>query len=363
MRVALFVSRHSYRARAFLDAARALGIEAVVVTDHRPPIRSAGVVHVDELDQLARVDGVVAADDWGVPFAAQLAERLGLLGSSVDAVAATLDKWLLRERLGVAGLRQPRRNPERGPWIVKPVDRSAGEGVVLVHSVDARDRAIDAARVRYSNEPLVESFIEGPEVLIEGIVVDGALRVIASFDKPGDRSGPTFPETMLVAPSVHEPEASAEAARACAALRLHHGPVHVEIVMSAQGPVALEVHARSIGGLCSGVVACEPSLEQLIVIAALGRPLAFTRAPGATGVFMLPVPQAGRLVAVDGIDEAQAVAGITGIDINAIGQDLVPLPERGEYIGFVYAAAPTTNAVGRALAEATARLRYRFVGA
>jgi hypothetical protein len=193
-------------------------------------------------------------------------------------------------------------------------------------------------------------------VAIEGIVVDGALRVIASFDKPGDRTGPTFPETMLVAPSVHEPEASAEAARACAALRLHHGPVHVEIVMSAEGPVVLEVHARSIGGLCSGVVACEPSLEQLIVTAALGQPIAFTRTPGATGVFMLPVPGAGRLLAVDGIDEARAVAGITGVDITALGQDVVPLPERGEYIGFVYASAPTTFAVERALREAVERL-------
>jgi predicted ATP-grasp superfamily ATP-dependent carboligase len=352
VRVALFVSRHSYRAGAFLDATRALGVEAVVVTDHRSPIEGEGLVHIAELDRLGGIDGVVAADDWGVPHAARLAERVGLIGSGAEAVEATLDKRVLRTRLAAAGLRQPHQNPERGPWIVKPVDRSAGEGVVLVNSVDERDRAVDAARVRYGHEPLVESFIEGPEVVIEGIVVDGVLRVMASFDKPGERTGPTFPETMLVAPSLHEPEAAAVAARACVASQLRQGPVHIEVVMSVDGPVVLEVHARSIGGLCSGVVATEPSLEQLIVTAALGQPLAFTRTPGATGVFMLPVPAAGRLLAVDGIDEACAVAGITGVDITALGQDVVPLPERGEYIGFVYASAPTTFAVERALREA-----------
>jgi predicted ATP-grasp superfamily ATP-dependent carboligase len=363
------MSRHSYRARAFLDAARALGVDTVVVTDHRPPLGGVGAVHIDDVDQIHGIDqlhsiaGVVAADDWGVPFAARLVERFGLLGSSADAVAATLDKRLLRERLGNAGLRQPVQNPTSGPWIVKPVNRSAAEGVMLLHTGDDRDRAVNAVRVRYGHEPLVESFVEGPEVVIEGIVQNGVLQVVASFDKPGERTGPTFPETMLVAPSIHEPEASAEAARACEALKLRHGPVHIEIVMGSEGPVVVEVHARSIGGLCSGVVACEPALEQLIVIAALGQSLAFTRTPGATGVFMLPVPRAGRLLAVDGTDKALEMAGVTGVDVTALGQDLVPLPERGEYIGFVYAAAPTTAAVEHALRDAVALLSYRFVGA
>jgi hypothetical protein len=363
VRVALFVSRHSYRARAFLEAVRVLGLDSVVVTDHQPPLAGTGVVHIDDVGRIDDIDGVVAADDWGVPFAAELALRLGLRGSAPDAVAATLDKRLLRQRLTAAGLRQPAQNTAVGPWIVKPIDRSAGEGVVLTHTLHDRARAATDIRVRYGHEPIVESFVVGPEVAIEGIVVDGVLKVLASFDKPGDRSGPTFPETMLVAPSTYEPEASAEAARACATLGLVHGPVHVEVVMSTSGPVVLEAHARSIGGLCSGVVACEPSLEQLIVLAALGRPIRFTRPPGATGVYMLPVLRAGRLRAVDGTEIGRAVPGITGIDVTALGRDVVPLPERGDYLGFVYAASPTAGAVEHALREAVSVLRYRFVGA
>jgi hypothetical protein len=363
VRVALFVGRHSYRARSFLDATRSLGVSTVVVTDHQPPIASTGVEHVERVDRLVGVDGVVAADDWGVPFAAQLAGRLGLPGNRVDAVAATLDKKLLRARLADAGLRQPQQNPAIGPWIVKPVDRSAAEGVVLARTPRERDSVVRRTRGRYGHEPLVESFAAGPEVAVEGIVVDGTLRVVASFDKPGERVGPNFAETMLVGPSVHEPEASAEAARACAVLGLRHGPVHVEIVMTDDGPVVLEVHARSIGGLCSRVVACEPPLEQLIVRAALGQEIAFTRSPGVSGVYMLPVPRPGRLRAVDGVDEARALPAITGIDVTALGQNVVPLPERGDYIGFVYAAAPTANTVEGALTEAVSLLRYRFVGA
>jgi predicted ATP-grasp superfamily ATP-dependent carboligase len=338
-------------------------VDAVVVTDKRPAIESAGVMHVDQLEHVVDIDGVVAADDWGVPFAACVAERLRLRGNTADAVRATLDKRILRDRLVAGGLRQPAMNGSIGPWIVKPVDRSAGEGVVLMHTASSRDEAVAAGRARYGYEPLVESFIAGAEVVIEGIVDDGRLHVITSFDKPGDRIGPTFPETMLVSPSIHEPEASAEAARACEVLQLRHGPVHVEVVMGADGPVVVEVHARSIGGMCSAAVACDRPLEQLIVLGALGWLPAIARRPGSLGVYMLPVPRAGTLLAVDGVAEAEAVPGITGIDITALGRTLATLPERGEYVGFVYAAAPTTAAVEHALRDAVALLTYRFVGA
>jgi predicted ATP-grasp superfamily ATP-dependent carboligase len=363
VRIALFVGHQSYRARAFLDATRSLGVDAVVVTDRRSAIESPGVVHVDQLEHLVDIDGVVAADDWGVPFAARLAERLGLPGNTPDAVTATLDKRVLRDRLVAGGLRQPTLNGSGGPWIVKPVDRSAGEGVVLVQTASSRDEAAAACRVRYGHEPLVESFVAGPEVVIEAMSVDGRFHVVASFDKPGERIGPTFPETMLVSPSIHEPEASAAAARACAVLKLPHGPVHVEVVMGDDGPVVLEVHARSIGGMCSAAVACDPPLEQIIVLGALGRLSAIARRPGSVGVYMVPVPRAGTLLAVDGVVEAEAVPGITGVDITAVGRTLATLPDRGEYVGFVYAAAPRPDEVERALADAVGKLSYRFVGA
>ncbi len=364
-RVALVVGRHSYRARAFLDATRTLGIDSVVVTDHRPPLAGDGVVHVDDIDDvraLGHIDGVVSADDWGVSIAARLATRLGLIGNTPDSVAATLDKRLLRARLGAAGLRQPEPSDD-GPWVVKPVDRSAGEGVVLVTTVAERDRVILTTRARYGHEPLVEGFVSGPEAIIEGVLVDGRLHVAASFDKPGDRGGPTFPETMLVSPSGVEPEAVEAASAACRALDVRNGPVHIEVIIGRDGPVVIEVHARSIGGLCSAVVATDPPLEQLIVLAAIGRPATFARRRTSTGVFMLPVPQTGRLIAVDGLPDASAVGDITGIDITALGRDVVALPERGEYLGFVYAAAATPERVERALGDAVAKLSYRFVGA
>lgn len=360
MRVVLVVSRHSYRVGAFLDAARALEFEAVVVSDHRPALATAGTVHIDDVDRMpGPVDGVVATDDWGVPLAARLAGKWGTPGHPPESVEATLDKRILRERLGRAGLRQPSTSGH-GPWIVKPPHRSASEGVTLARTPVERDSAVVASRARYGVEPVVEEFVDGPEVIVEGLLVDGHLHVVASFDKPGERLGPTFPETMLIAPSSREPEAVAAAAQACAALGLRDGAVHVEVVVADVGPVVLEVHARSIGGRCSSVVAVTPALEELILLAAVGRFPGFIRHPGATGVYMLPVPRAGRLIHVDGVDDAAAVRGVTGVDITAVGRVVVPLPERGEYLGFVYAAAPTPSVVEHALRTAVEHLVPRF---
>ena len=47
----------------------------------------------------------------------------------------------------------------------------------------------------------VESFIEGREFAVEGILTGGRLRVLALFDKPDPLDGPYFEETIFVTPS------------------------------------------------------------------------------------------------------------------------------------------------------------------
>lgn len=335
MRVALLASHSSYRISAFQRAADQLGIDLVVVTDATSPLvpRDIGVV-----------DATVAADDWGVTH------------------PAALDKRVFRAALRAAGLRQPIAGPMAGPpWIVKPANRSGGEGVHLIQTPHALLAAIASLEERYGEEPMVEEFIAGPEVIVEAIVVAGRFHVVASFDKPGPRDGPLFPETLLVGPSAVEASVVSTAAQACAAIGLTDGPAHVEIVAS-DPPVVLEVHARSIGGRCSTAVDVTPSLETLILQGALGLPLAFRRGVGATGVSMLHVPRAGRLVGVDGLDVASAIAGVTGVEITALSQWVEPLPQRGDYLGFIFAAAATNAEVECALRSATNALTYRFEG-
>ena len=123
----------------------------------------------------------------------------------------------------------------------------------------------------------------------------------------------------------------------------------------------LELAPRSIGGLCSRALRFPggASLEEIVLANALGRPVPAAVGPACpSGVFMLPVPRAGVLRAVEGRDSALAVPGVTGLTITIPpGQRVRPLPDGDRYLGFVFAEADTPAGVQRALTAAVARLR------
>jgi biotin carboxylase len=285
----------------------------------------------------------------------------------------------MREALRAAGVAQPAfavvqpgsdGRAEAGslgfPVVVKPVDLAASRGVIRCDEPGALAAVL--ARVRAVAGPdahvLVERFVPGTEVAVEGIMRSGALDVLAVFDKPDPLDGPYFPETIYVTPSRHDTTGvTGEVARAAAAIGLRDGPVHAEARITPGGaPVVLEVAARTIGGLCSRTLqfGLGVSLEELVVRHAIGRPLGNLEpvAPAA-GVLMLPTERAGVLRAVAGVDEARAVPGIAGVEITAVpGSELVPLPEGDRYLGFVFARGPDPATVEAALRTAWSRISF-----
>ena len=212
---------------------------------------------------------------------------------------------------------------------------------------------------------LVERFIPGPEVAVEGLMCDGRLTPLAIFDKPDPLDGPTFEETLYVTPSrlpgAAQAELVATSERAARALGILEGPVHAELRLAALGPTILEVAARSIGGLCSRTLrfGAGISLEELLVRHALGLPVEVAREARAAGVLMLPIPRAGRLHAVRGLELARAVPGVCDVVITVRpGERLVPLPEGHSYLGFAFARGETAAEVEAALREVQARLSF-----
>jgi biotin carboxylase len=256
--------------------------------------------------------------------------------------------------------------------VVKAVSLSASQGVLRADDPAA---AVEAARrirqvldeaERPASEPLlVEGYLPGPELSIDGVLNDGDLTVTAVFDKPGMPDGPTFEETLLVSPSRLAAGTLAAAVRTAAdaarALGLVTGPVHAELRICDRGPAMLELAPRSIGGLCSRALRFPggASLEEIVLANALGRPVPAAAGPARpSGVFMLPVPRPGILRAVEGRDGALAVPGVTGLTITIPpGQRVRPLPDGDRYLGFVFAEADTPAGVEQALTAAVARLR------
>ncbi|HEX7125329.1 MAG TPA: ATP-grasp domain-containing protein, partial [Thermodesulfobacteriota bacterium] len=219
-----------------------------------------------------------------------------------------------------------------------------------------------------ARELLVERFVPGREVALEGLLLAGRLLRLALFDKPDPMDGPFFPETIYVTPSRLparvQADIDAAVGRAAAALGLHDGPVHAELRVNDAGAWILEVAARSIGGHCSRALRFESgyTLEELILLQALGRELAPpVREQRPSGVLMLNPPSAGRLEAIHGVAEAREVPGVTEVSITAhVGQALVPLPEGAQYAGFVFARGETPEAVEAALREAGRRIRFEI---
>ena len=262
------------------------------------------------------------------------------------------------------------------PVVVKPLRLSGSRGVIRADKADEFVNAWERARrivlregvSLEDGELLVERYLPGIEVALEGLLTKGALRTLALFDKPDPLEGPFFEETIYVTPSrlpvLTQAAISARTTEAAAALGLREGPVHAELRINREGVWLIEMAGRSIGGLCSTVLefGAGISLEELILRHAVRLPLPSTaRAGGAAGVMMIPIPKGGILREVAGVEEALTVAGVTGIEITApLNQPLTPLPEGASYLGFIFARGETPETAERALRDAHARLVIRI---
>ncbi len=408
-RVLLLLPTSTYKTRDFLEAAENLGVEVVVGSEESSTLESLRpdrLITLDFLDPqgaVARVlkfharhplDAVVAVDEETAVAAAAIAAALGYPHHSAEAAVRSRLKHRMREALAAGGVPHPSftsartgddpRLLSRGltyPLVLKPVFLSGSRGVVRVDDRDSFIRRFEwlaallaAPEMRAhggdeANVVLIEEYVEGREVALEGLLTEGQLRTLALFDKPDPLVGPFFEETIYLTPS-RLPEAaqrevlrvSAEAARA---IGLHHGPIHAELrLREGETPVVVEIAGRSIGGLCARTLrfGLGISLEELVLRHALGRDVSdLTREAGASGVMMIPIPTAGTLEETLGLEDARAVAGIEEIAITAHrGKTLVPLPEGSSYLGFIFARGREPEMVERALREAHARLSFEI---
>jgi len=405
-RVLLLIPSATYRAPDFMEAAGKLDVQVVVGSDQRQALEAivpgrtlaVDMAHPERgAEQIAAfagrfpLDTIVPVDDGGTLVAALAAERLGLPHNPFPAVQATRDKYRLRQRLAEGGVPSPPYRlvdlddePARlaidlfYPCVLKPLALSGSRGVMRANNADefvaafARLRALlaqpDVAAEcgPAARQALVEGYIPGEEVALEGLLSDGRLQVLALFDKPDPLVGPFFEETIYVTPSRLPHERQAQIAvtseRAARALGLRDGALHAELRLNEQGAWPVDIAARSIGGLCSRTLTFGTgmSLEELILRHATGAPIpSFDREGGASGVMMIPIPARGVLREVEGIAEAEAVPGIVSVTISIHrGQEVVPLPEGSEYLGFIFAKGQETARVEAALRQAQALLRF-----
>ncbi len=413
-RLLLLCTTTGYQTRSFVEAAGKMGLTVVFGTDRchvlEDPWRdSALALRFENSQDSARqvieyarsnpLDGIIALGDRPTPTAARASQALKLPYHPPEAADACRDKYRSRERLRAAGLNVPTFTrfsldtdprelvgggapPVGFPCVLKPLALSASRGVIraddpeqFVGAFERIKALLGTPEVRVLREETsdfiqAEAYVEGDEIAVEGLIDRGRLKVLAIFDKPDPLVGPFFEETIYVTPSRLNRETQARIvetlARAARALGLYHGPLHAELRINSNGLWVLEVAARSIGGLCSRALrftspdlAHDLSLEELLIRLALGEDVQkIRREEAASGVMMIPIPEAGIFQEIQGLDQARETPGVEDIRITVRpSEKLVPLPEGSSYLGFIFARGPSPDFVEQALRGAHQKLR------
>ena len=213
----MLTTPQSYRAEAFLAAAKKLEIDSVLGVDLPEALAEqwgvrlsldfsqpdTAVAHIRDFARERPLAAVIPVDDAGAVLAAQASQALGLPHNNVAAAEAARDKFQMRQMLAAAGVNSPRfkrfalnaplpevtnqvRTEIGYPCVVKPLHLNGSRGVMRAN--DAIELAAVIARLRAmlprDGYFLVESYLPGEEVAIEAVLENGRLHPLAIFDKP-----------------------------------------------------------------------------------------------------------------------------------------------------------------------------------
>jgi biotin carboxylase len=363
-----------------LRAARERGLFVIAVdrdpaapgfayADKRALVSTEDEPGIDRLARAENVDGIVSPGaDWPVGVAARVAERLGLphpIDGATAALATTKSRQ--RERFAAAGVPQPRLLEEpAAPCVVKAPDRQGQRGLTLVRTDAELPAAIEAALEASRNGTfIVEEYVEGPEVTVNAVSVDGVFHPLAVTDRL-TADPPAFGVALAHAwPCVEPTQGPIDAARAAAqALGIRNGPTYTQIRIGADGSRVVELAARLGGGHDAELVeaATGVRLNDLALDFALGQEASVVSTQSLVGgacVVFLVAPE-GRLSAVERVEQASAMQGVVDVRIyREPGHVFGPLLRGADRAGAVIAVGDSRDeALARARAAAN---EIRFV--
>ena len=301
--------------------------------------------------KIRKIDGVICVAADAPITAATVAQRLRLPGISIASAELACDKLAMKRRFAECGVPVPwfsevptpqalqRFAIERGrDLVIKPADSRGSRGVQRVAQVADLDKAFWFARSHSPSERvMVEQFLDGPQVSTESVVVDGRCFTPGFSDRNYEfleRYAPFFIENGGDLPSHLSAEIQQKVkdvvGRAAAALGIVNGTVKGDIVVHQGEPYVIELAARLSGGFfCTREIPLNTGVD--FVGAAIRIALGETVAPEEleprqfTPVIQrYAFPKAGRVVSVQGADEARRIGGVAEVIVTAKPGDIIP---------------------------------------
>lgn len=214
--------------------------------------------------QRVGIDGITTiSSDLAVLTVNYVASVMGLIGNPDEYSEMTTNKYLMRNCFSEHKIPSPQYTVVTGngsysirnfsfPLIVKPTDRSGSRGVEKVLDPLQLDEAIvRAQKESFSGEAIIEEFVTGREISVEGISYEGHHYILQITDKV-TTGAPYFVELAHHQPSdlpqdIQE-KVKAIVLKALDALHIRYGASHSELKITEDGDIrVIEIGAR-MGG-------------------------------------------------------------------------------------------------------------------
>lgn len=304
------------------------------------------------------------ATDMPMRSIAAACEKLGLPGISFDTAVKSTDKGEMIKAFEECGVEHPWYYIVNGvdsldavldkityPCISKPTDNSGSRGVMLIYNeTELKDAIGYSSSNGRSGSVIVEEYMQGPEVSVEIITIDGEPNVLQVTDKL-TTGAPHFVEMGHSQPSrLDEKDLSKIRDLACRAVRavgIENGPAHVEIILTKEGPKMVELGAR-MGGDCitTHLVPLSTGIDMIeatIKIACGEKPDIEPKFKKGSAIRFIDAP-IGTITAINGIEEAEKVDGVKEVSLTKhIGDKVGEIGSSTDRVGFVIAQSNTAD--------------------
>jgi len=340
--------------------------EGAKVADRFEPVN---IIDPDSAIELARevgISGVVSDQtDLSVPTLAKICAALELPGPSPQTAYNTTNKARMRELAGKAGLPNPRYRVAGSvedaissvddvgfPCVVKPTDAQASRGVQRVEElVEFEEACLEAFKFSHEGKILVEEFIKGTEVTVEGCRYAGETHLLGTSTKKHtppphiiamnlEFPAPLPDETLAEIQNVYE--------KLVDALEIEAGSIHGELIVSDDGNIYLVEMANRGGGSgtsshiipsISGVDLLEANINY-----ATGNEKRVERTLNRACVLRFLLFPPGKVKSISGVDEALKMEGVVtcGVYVKP-GDELVPPVMDTQRHGYVITADDTLD--------------------
>lgn len=339
----------------------------------------AAVAWAKERAQAGRdFDIIFTVRELALPATARIAEALGRVGNDPEVIDRIRSKDRCRAHLAAAGFPQPAvrlchsaadahetLSSAPGHWVVKPRVGAGSEGVSLVRDQTDLDRALAALPPEAREDFLVEEFVDGREFSVEGLFRNGRPQVLAVTAKEKMplphfvESGHTLPAPL---PETVRREIEETVVRAVDCVGLCFGLFHVELWLTDRGVVLGEIHARLGGDYIHRMLAyAVEGLEMFgeVYDDALRRPDPAGRKAAGGGASRYFTPPPGRLVAVEGWEEARAHPAVLAAELDVSPGDVIkPICDSDDRVGALAVGASTPEEARQLVAELVASVRF-----